>query len=263
MDNPFDMTIYDKNFNHTGFVVDPIFINMVPSWWNQGYCSFMLEANNPYAKALQRKGARIVVRYRGEHVMSGPIRSYRGDVLSGGTLTYQMLDDYRLLVNTLGYVNPSHVLSATSLTDLGQSWRPDSSASSAAGKVVGQTSYFYWPDGKDSRPKITSAEQAIKLILKQNLVDRLNRPVTIMPDQGRGGDPTAYLPIIRQEMLSEALQPILNNSNMSIRLWQEPYGKTIKIDVVEGGTWGQVLTPESESCRTARTPFELQRSHGR
>jgi len=251
MENPFDITVYDKDFGFVGYVVNPTYENFVPSWWNQGYGSFMLAADNPHTEALQSKGARCVVRYRGEHLMSGPIRSRRGDLVQNGTVTYQLLDDYRLLVNTLAFVRPDSPLGATSLASLGQAWMRDGSpvqdGGYAPGTITGQTGYFAWPDGSAffGGVKITSAEQAVKWIIQKNLVERLGRPVTILPNQGRGGDPTAILPVVRMESLSEAIQPILNFSGLSVRMWQEPFGNTIFCDVVEPGVWAQTLTPES------------------
>lgn len=246
MDNPFDIVVYDKDFEFSGFVVDPTYAYFVPSWQNQGYGSFMLSADNPHTAALQAKGARITVQYRGEHLMSGPIRSRRGDLAPNGTVIYQCLDDHRLLVNTLGFVRPDKSLKTTSLADVGQTWRP-LGGSGTAGKVTGQYSYFLWPNGSAATGgvTITSAEGAIKHIIRENLVTRLGRPVTIKPDLGRGGNPTAYLPIVRQESLAEAIQPILNHSRLGVKVWQDPYGDTIFVDVVEPGAWPQILTPES------------------
>jgi hypothetical protein len=248
MESPFEMIVYDKNLEFTGFVVDPVYCNFVPSWHNQGYGSFMLASDNPHSEAVQAKGARVGVRYKGQHLMSGPIRSYRGDLAGGGEqLIYQMLDDRRLLVNTLAFVAPRHGLEATSLTDFGQAWRPEGGLSPVAGTVVGQTPYFLWPNGSAVTDglTITSSEQAIKYIIEENLVKRLGRNVTMMPNLGRGGDPTAILPVIRQESIAEAIQPIMNFSGLSVKLWQEPYGTTIFVDVVEPGVWEQELTPKS------------------
>ena len=247
MDNPFETIVYDKDLNFTGFMVDPIYAHFVPSYTNQGYGSFMLAADNPHSEALQEKGARVTVSYRGEHLMSGPIRSRRGDLADHGAVTYQCLDDRRLLVNTLGFVRPTKTLETTGLSDLGQAWLRPGVGAVTAGKVVGQYSYYRWPDGSATfgGEIITSAEQAIKHIIKENLVDRLGRNVTIKPNLGRGGDPTAYLPIVRQETLAEAIQPIINNSGLGVKVWQEPYGDTIFVDVYEPSEWDQELTIES------------------
>lgn len=246
MENPFRIVVYDRDLNFAGFVVDPVYAHFVPSWWNQGYGSFMLAADNPHSAALQAKGARITVQYRGQHLMSGPIRSRRGDLVANGTVTYQVLDDRRLLVNTLAFVKPSAPLETSSLTDLGQAWRPQG-GSSNVGEVNGQTSYYFWPDGSAAAggEVITSSEGAIKHLIRQDLVERLGRNVTILPDQGRGGDPTDILPIVRMETLAEAIQPILNFSGMSVKVWQPERGDTIMVDVVEQGVWDQALTPES------------------
>lgn len=249
MESPFDITVYDKAFAFKGFVVDPTYVNMVPSWWNQGYMSFMLAADNPHSAALQAKGARVVVHYKGKHVMSGPVRSRRGDLVGakGATITYQVLDDRRVLVNTLAWVRPDQPLAASSLSDLGQAWLREGETATIPGKVVHQYSYFRWPDGSAAaggHAPMASAEEAIKYLCRINF-EAIGLPITILPNQGRGGNPSSYLPIVRMEPLSEAIQPIMNRSGLSTRIWQEKNGTGLLMDVVEPGEWTQELTPES------------------
>ena len=246
MENPFDMVIYDKDMAFAGFVADPIYCNFVPSWAHQGYGSFMLAADNPHSAALQAKGARVGVSYRGKHLMSGPIRSYQGDILKNAAVTYQMLDDHRLLDNALLFVRPKSPLTASSLTDLAQSWRPVA-GSGSAGTVVGQTPYFYWPDGSavSGGENVTTTEGAIKYVLRANLIERLGLPVTIAPDLGRGGDARAKLPKLRFVPLAEVMTPLEKFSGLGVTLQQRRMEATITVDVVEPGVWTQPLTPES------------------
>ncbi len=256
MENPFEIIVYDKYLQFVGFVVDPIYSHFVPSWWNQGYGSFMLADDNPHSAALQAKGARVTVSYRGENLMSGPIRSRRGNLTKSGSVIYQVLDDHRLLRNTIAFVRPDLPLETTSLSSLGQTSRPGGDAGTP-GIVTGQYSYFAWPKypvgespGSPGTPMpIMTAEDAVKHIIRVNLVERLGRNITILPTQKRGGDAQDYLPIVRMESLSEAIQPILNRSGLAVKMWQDPYGDTIFCDVVEPGEWDQELTPEADIVR--------------
>jgi hypothetical protein len=237
MDHPFEIVVYDADFEVIGFVVDPIYENFVPSWDNQGYGNFMLTADNPHTEALQEDGARVTVTYRGKQLLSGPVMSWQGDVLDDGTVTYQVLDDRAILEDTVLFVNPDQPLMPTSNTGLGQAW---AEGPLTAGTVKNQDGYYRWPAG------ITTPEGAIKHVIRDQLVERLGRPLTIMPDQGRGGT-LDYddLPRIRWDPVSESLTPLLNKHDLGVRVWQEPFTKGLRFDVVERGTWDEPLTVES------------------
>lgn len=239
MDNPFDITIYDRDFGFTGRVVDPQFTNLVPSWQNQGYGNFALAANNPHTDALMEKGARLVVLYRGKRILSGPITSWQGGVAKGGAelVTYQFLDWAVLFRRVLSWVAPRNPLMPGSTSQLGQAWmRPGYSVT--PGVTLHQTSYYQWA-------AVDSAESAIKNLVRDNMVTRLGMPITIAPDLHRGPNPTAILPEVRMEPLADSLQPIMNFSGLSVAIWQEKYGTGWHMDVVEHGQWQQALTPES------------------
>jgi hypothetical protein len=260
LDNPFEVVVYDKNMNPTGFVVDPIYANFVPSWDNQGYGNFMLTADNPHTEALQADGARITMRYRGKLELSGPIRSWQGDVLDNGTITYQVLDDRCHLENTILFVNPDNPLQARSLSDLAQAW-PEGPLT--VGTVSNQDGYFYWPDSLLTPAPVpppendeyeyadqnlsyeVTAETAIKYVIAEQLGKRLGYPLNILPNQLRGGDVSDVLPRVRFPPLSEVMTPLTKKSGLSVRIWQDEYGKALNVDVVEPGVWEQPLTSES------------------
>lgn len=236
-EHPFEIVVYDKAFNVTGFVVDPIYENFVPSWDNQGYGNFMLTADNIHSEALQEDGARVTVTYLGQLILSGPVTSWQGDVLDDGTVTYQVLDDREIVEGTVLFINPFQPLMPTSNAGLGQAW---AKGALTAGTVKNQDGYYKWPDG------LTSAEGAIKAVIKDQLVTRLGRPLTIEPDQGRG-KPFTYddLPRIRLDPTNEALTPLLNKFDFGYRVWQNPFEKGLHFDIVERGEWVEPLTVES------------------
>jgi hypothetical protein len=240
MENPFDIKVYAKNFDHVGYVTDPIYSHFAPSWHNQGYGNFMLDAGHPYSDELQQEGARITVEYRGDMILSGPIRSFIGDIDDAGTVTYQVLDDRRMLENALLLVAPGNPLMPAALNQQGQAHnldRPDWEP----GTVTGMYSYFPWPAGP------ITAEAAIKHVIKAQMVDRLQMPITIAPNQNRGGIlADDVLPKVRMVPLSEVMTPILKASpDLSIRFWQDPFGKTINMDVQVAREWPQPLSLES------------------
>jgi len=239
LDNPLEIVVYDKDFNVTGFVVDPLFENIVPSWDDQGYGNFRLAADNPHIDAIEEPGARVTVVYDGWVALSGPVTSWDGDILSGGNVTYQVLDDRHLADDTVLFVAPDNPLMPESISDLGQAWkRPGGDL--VPGQVNNQDGYYQWPDS------VTTAEAAIKWVVRDQMIERLGHPITIKPDLGRGGPlDRDVLPRIRFDPVREAMNPILNAYNLGIRFWQDPYGKTINFDVVERGVWPQELTVEA------------------
>jgi hypothetical protein len=281
VDNPFDIVVYDRDFNVTGFVVDPIYANFVPSWDNQGYGNFMLTADNPHTEALQADGARVTVVYRGKLELSGPVRSWQGDVLDNGTITYQVYDDRCHLENTLLFTNPGNPLMPADLSALGQAWP---TGPLTPGTVTNQDAYFLWPDSLMTpvwRPPIeydpsrppeqnptdqapqdeyeTAAETAIKHVIRAQMNDRLGYNLNILPNQLRGGDVTDVLPRIRFAPLSEIMTPLTKPNGLGVRLWQDAYGKQINMDVVEPGVWEQPLTSEAGIIVSGSYPRDRRR----
>lgn len=245
VDSPFNIVIYDKDFNVTGFVADPIYCNFVPAWTDNPYGNFMLDADNPHSEALQAKGARVTVTFRGEHLLSGPIRSRQGDVLDNGTVTYQVLGDKAMLDWVVLQANPTEGLQATSLDDPAQAWNLD--VPPPAGTVTGQYPYYKFPDGSAATGGLVmdSAETAIKHVITSQMVVRLGLPITVLPNQHRGGDIQDVIPALKFVPMKEVLTPFIEKSNLGVKFWQEEYGDTIFMDVFEPGTYEQELTVES------------------
>lgn len=237
--SPYRGVIYDKDFALIGFIVDPLFVNVVPAWDDQDYGNFRVTADNPHTEALQEPGARVTIEYRGEVALSGAITSWQGDILSGGNITYQVLGDRQLPDDAVMWPNPGNPLMPKSNKDLGQAWkRPEGDL--RPGEVVYQDGYYQWP------MSVTTYEAAIKWVIQDQLVKRLGQPVTVLPDRGRGGTlDRADLPRIRLDPVWEALTPLKNASGLGVHFWQDPLGKTINFDVIEPTVWPEPLTVES------------------
>lgn len=237
---PFRVIVYDKDYRLVGFVVDPLFENWVPSWEDQGYGNFRLTGDNPHTEAVQADGARVTVEYRGKVVISGPITSWDGDILSNGNITYQVLDDsLSNLEDTLLFVAPDNPLMPTSISGLGQAWkRPQGDL--RPGEVVYQDGYYQWPTS------VRTPEAAIKWVIRDQLVERLGRPITILADRGRGGVlDRDVLPRIRFDPVNEALTALLATYQLGVRIWQNPGDPGLYCDVFERGIWPTPLTVES------------------
>ncbi|QXJ40745.1 minor tail protein [Curtobacterium phage Parvaparticeps] len=247
MATPLDIqiSIYDMSFRREGWVGNFGSLSSTFRWNANGTITFTVAADHPTAQTLISKRCRAVVQYLGVDILSGRVKPASGMILRGGFISFTVMDDRAMLDHTLAWVNPANSiratgLSATTQSQMGQAYLTGTAGN--AGEVTGQSGYFVWPSS------ITTAEAAIKYLCAQNL-PRMNRPVTIAPDLGRGGNIRAAgaLPVnIRFDTLAEAIQPICDWSGLAVRLQQATFGGTIVLDVVEPGEWVQTLTPESQ-----------------
>jgi hypothetical protein len=251
MDSPFRVTIYDGNYNPIGFLVDSIYENWVPGWYDTSYGNFSIAADNPHIAALQTPGARVTVVYQEELVLSGPINSWQGDVMD------QVIGDKKKAEQVLWFPVPSRPLNPTAIggnpAQLGQASIRDNTKPLVQGTVDNQYPYYQWPDGVGA-----TAETAIKHAVKVQMVDRLGLDITILPDQRRGPDVTSILPDVRFDPLTEVLFPMLDVSGLEYRIWQDELTAGLKFDVVSPGSMPQPLTTDSgiilEGSYTVQSP---------
>ncbi|CAD5999193.1 hypothetical protein [Agreia sp. COWG] len=239
MDDVVDIRVYDKTLGFQNVISDVDYYSFFPRLNAQGHAEISIPADASINRLLRTKGTRLSCRFRGEHLMSGLLRSRQGKFLTrGGPTVYQLQDDWRLLVNTPALVRPDAPLEATSLDLPGQAWQTGAAVS---GTTAGQYGYYLWPAGVDT------AEAAIKHLIQVNLVDWLHRPITIAPNQDRGGDArtAGMLPDIRFQPVAEAVQELLTWSGLVLTVGQHWDAPTIVVDVHEPYEWTQVITPES------------------
>lgn len=105
--NPFDITVYDKNFAFVGKVNDFTSLTVTPRHNQIGTADITLPSDHRRGEAMEADGARLVINHRGEHLMSGYITSIDGEgpTLAGQT-TYHLVDDIWLLWRMLGWPVP-------------------------------------------------------------------------------------------------------------------------------------------------------------
>lgn len=228
-----DVAVYSKGFEF----LQPLTnlqdgSDFTPKHNGKGSATLVLAPDADVNEYLQEDGARIVAQYRGEHLLSGMIRSDAGSITPNGDLTYTVEDDYRVLENTLAWVAPQRPLLPAALAELGQAWQ--TGPAGTTGTTTGQSGHFVWPAGVDS------AEAMIKHIAQENFT-RIGRDVTVLPNLDRGGDARAgglmatLTP--RNGSLAEEVAPILEWSGLGLRVWQEPRGDGLLLDVYEPDTW--------------------------
>lgn len=234
--------VYSKDFEYLQPFSNPLDgTELVPKFNAKGTATLLVAPDADVNEYLQEDGARVVAHYRGEHLLSGMIRSDSGSLTPNGELSYVVDDDYRVLEGTLAWVAPSRPLSPAALADLGQAWQ--TGPAGTTGTSTGQSGHFVWPAG------VNTAEAMIKHLVQTNLVDRLGRPVTVLPNLDRGGNArTGGLMATltpRFGSVAEEVAPILEWSGLGLRVWQEERGDGLLVDVFEPETWASELDYQS------------------
>lgn len=243
MDSPFDtFEVYSKNYRRQQEVDVFSSCTLQPRFNGQGTGEFAVPLDAPVLQYLQQDGARIIARYRGEHLMSGAILDPQGEWRPDGSVRFQIEDDWRILTNSLAWPRPRGNLRPNSGLDLGQAWQV--SPAGDAFTVTGQRGYFQWP------AEISSAEGAIKHLVSENIVTRLGRPVVIGANRDRGGNARAAglltdAATVRFDQVDEAIEPLLTFSGLHLRVWQEPGETFLRLDTFETKRWPQQLTLSS------------------
>lgn len=233
-ESPFVIRVYDKARQWQGNIGAPQALSGSILQHAAGSFQLTLDPADPMLDDVMAKGSRIAIDYLDAPLFSGMRRPFSGALTSDGNVQCTIEGDRRVLNNHMALVVPTSPLLPTSISGTGparlaQAVQTD--AAGASGTVQGQTGYMVWP------AEVSTAEAAIKYILGANL-GRAFEPTTIKPNLNRGGDARAagVLPQVRMAKLSEAIQPILDWSGLTLVALRSVLG-TIEIDVREPEVW--------------------------
>jgi hypothetical protein len=206
---PFTIRVYDKNFNFKAFIGNPISLTVTPRFNEIGTASFTVETDHHATPALLATGARVVIRLRGDFLMSGKVvrREAQGPAIDG-TVTVFIKDDFRMLSQVLGYPLPANAVTA-------------------------QTSEFGVYTG--------NAETVVKNMVRDNIVNRLGLPVTIAPDLFRGSAVSAIK--TRFNPLFEKLFPAVEQAGIGVTFRQS--GTSIICDVYVPPVYPRTLSEDN------------------
>ena len=184
---PFRIEVFDKTWTRRGWVGDPAALRVTVRHNALGTATLTLASDHRRLADLVAPGARVVITYDGEHLLSGPIRPRRGTRASG-MVELDIEDDWRLLPNVLGWPVPGAALTA-------------------------QTVAYDVRSGP--------AETVLKSLVTANAVTRQGRPVTVAPDLGRGGTiNTSH----RMHSLADRLLPALDLAGIGVTVRQSGAG---------------------------------------
>lgn len=208
MECPFGITVFDKAFGRRGFVGDPTALVTTVRHNAIGTSTLTLPADHRRVADLAARGARVVITYDGQHLLSGPVRRLRAvGPRSSSTVAVDVEDDLRLLFRVLGWPNPAAALTA-------------------------QTPAY----DKRSGP----AETVLKGYVTANAVTRLGLPVTVAPNLARGGSISTAL---RFNPLADKLLLAVDQAGLGVTVRQS--GAGLLLDVYEPTTYPRTLTERS------------------
>lgn len=202
---PFLITIYDRNFVRQGWLGDPESLSIEVNHNDVGDATIVVGASNAKVPLLLERGARVVIEYRGEHLISGAVRATSGTGPSAnGSMTFTVVDDFRLFHRITGWPVP------------------------AAG-LGSQTSEYHTISGP--------AETVLKTAVTANAVTRLGEPVTVAADLGRGDNITATF---RFHPLADRLFPAVDAAGIGVTVRQS--GAGLLVDCYEPVLYPRTLT---------------------
>ena len=210
MENPFELKIYDRDFNFKGYIGNPIELAVTPRFNETGTATVKIELDHRLAPYILDEGSRIVINKDGRFVMSGKIfqKNAEGPAVKG-TLTFYVKSDFRAMHQVLGWPLPLSPLA---------------------------------DQGKDSYNITGNAETAIKTLVQGNMIVRLGLPITVAPNLGRGATLPAGIDI-RFHPLYEKAFPAIEQAGLGVTF--EQHGAGIVMDVFTPPVYPDVLSEES------------------
>lgn len=202
--------VWDKTRTERVWVGDPIRLVATPRHNQQPTASLTIPITHKRSERVLADGARVVCRYRGEHLLGGPVRSYRTE---GGARHRRVIaeveDDWRLVTRLLAVQVP-------------------------ASPVTNQSAAEYHV--------ITGPAETVAKTLIGAAVTRLGEPVTVAPDLGRGATITVRA---RMDRPADVLLPMIDQAGIGLTVQQ--VGSSLVLDAYEPTMRPGIL---SETSRT-------------
>lgn len=204
-DPPLTIAIYDWQFNRLGWIADPLSVTCTLRHNAVSTAQVVTSHDHYRLDVLAANGARAVVEYEDQPVMSGRIRTREGDSGPPGFATFQVIGDLRLLRQVLGWPVPTSPVAS---------------------------------QGQEHDVRSGTAESVIKGYVTANMVNRLAMPVTVAANQGRGSTVTARL---RFQPLADVL-PIVDPAGIGVTI--EQFGSGLLMDVYATSTYPRALSEQ-------------------
>lgn len=186
---PFRIEIYSKTFGFECLIGDPIELTVTPRHNQISTAVFTVDADHRRLPQLLADGARAVVSYHGEVLVSGPISSRQGaGPTIGGTITLFVDGDFRIMDNVLAWPVP--------------------------GSAIGSQS------GAEYYTATGGAEFIVKDLVTKNAITRLGMPLTCAGDLSRGATIPGGIKA-RFQSLRDVLLPAVETAGLGITFKQD------------------------------------------
>lgn len=202
--SPFEVRVYERDLTPVGWANAPVWLAATPRHNLQPTGAIAFSAADEKIAALNVPGRRVVVRYRGEHAVGGPVR-LRTAAGSGRDrlVTFQITDDWWLLTRLLAWQVPGSAITAQS---------------SAEYHVV-----------------TGPAETVVKTLIGAAVArvgSALGAPITIATDEGRGDTITVKA---RMDRPADVLFPLVDQAGIGVTVRQG--SASLVVDCYEPSTW--------------------------
>jgi hypothetical protein len=212
LSSPFTITLWTGTFQRIGWIGDPLAVTVTERFNDVSTGEITVRSDHHRVEALTTPGTRVTVDYGGRQVLSGPVRSLRGDGPGiAGTVTAGVEGDFRLLQRVLGWPTPGSALTS-------------------------QTTAYDVRTGP--------AETVLKGFVTANAITRLGLPVAVVADQGRGATIKVQT---RFHTLAERLLPAVEEAGLRVSIIQGLGG--LVVEVFEPVTYPHVLSEASGVVR--------------
>ena len=206
MDNPFDITLYNKAMTRIGFLNDPASIVVTPR--HNAIGSAVITVPTSHRKVSLLRDTRAVIRYNGEHLMSGYITTGNLTIpRSSGMVSVTVQDDLWLLWRILGWAAPAAAINA-------QTTKSDTRTGAAE----------------------TVAKTFVSAQLAHNTVD----PIQVATSLGRGATITVSS---RMKVLADVLMDAVDAAGIGLSARQ--VGTSIVLDAYTPAVYPHVLSEDS------------------
>jgi hypothetical protein len=183
-----------------------------------GTMSMTVPLSHQRLPELMADGARVAVKFKGEHLISGPITAEEGETNGvDGHVTFTVEDDFRILRDILGWPVPGSPL-------------------------TGQSAEY--------RTYTGNAETIIKTAVQENGVSRLGIPgLTVATNANRGAIVPGGVPL-RMHPLMDKMFPALEQAGIGVTVKQ--VGSDLVLDVYEPQLFPRKLSVKGRTLKTAK-----------
>lgn len=216
--NLFKITIYDTDRVFAGQIGSPLSLTVTPREFPLiGTATMVVQDTHVKVGALMAPGARLIFKFKGEHLLSGPVDEVELDS-EAGTLTVTVIDDAHILHRIAGWQVPTTAIGAQGTADY--------------------------------KTYTGDAETVVKAAVTDNGVNRLAIPgLTVAPNLHRGNTVPGGV-AVRMHPLPDRFYPALALAGIGCTVQQ--VGTNLVFDVYEPRTYPRTLSVEGRTLKKVK-----------